>query len=86
MTTIRLGVAALASAALGVLLLGQTPAGDPARGKAIYEGKGDCQSCHRIDGVGSHLGPDLSDIGVPRELAAAVVVAGKQAAPAPSLR
>ena len=66
MNTIRLGVAALACGALGILLLAQTPAGDPARGKAIYEGKGDCASCHRINGVGSRLGPDLSDIGVPR--------------------
>ena len=75
MTTIRLGVAALACGAAGVLLLAQSPAGDPARGKTIYEGKGDCASCHRINGVGSRLGPDLSDIGVPR-------AAGKQAAPA----
>jgi putative heme-binding domain-containing protein len=65
----------MASGALGILLLGQQPAGDPARGKAIYEGKGDCASCHRINGVGSRLGPDLSEIGVPR-------AAGKQAAPA----
>ena len=26
--------------------------GDPGRGKAIYEGKGNCASCHRIRGVG----------------------------------
>ena len=37
--------------------------GDPARGQAIYNGKGGCASCHRIRGVGSHTGPDLSDIG-----------------------
>lgn len=37
--------------------------GDPARGKAIYEGKGACASCHRIRGGGSRNGPDLSDIG-----------------------
>jgi putative heme-binding domain-containing protein len=65
----------LASGALGFLLLAQAPARDPLRGKAIYEGKGDCQSCHRVDGTGGHLGPDLSDAGVPR-------AAGKQAAPA----
>jgi putative heme-binding domain-containing protein len=69
MTTIRIGVAAILAMScgtLGVLVLAQTPAGDPARGKAIYEGKGDCASCHRINGVGSPVGPDLSDIGVPR--------------------
>ena len=38
-------------------------AGDPVRGKALYEGKGACAMCHRVDGVGSRLGPDLSDIG-----------------------
>ncbi|HTA45592.1 MAG TPA: c-type cytochrome, partial [Bryobacteraceae bacterium] len=40
--------------------------GNPARGKAIYEGKGACASCHRIRGVGSRNGPDLSDIGTRR--------------------
>jgi putative heme-binding domain-containing protein len=40
-----------------------TSGGDPARGKAIYEGKGNCASCHRIRGAGSRTGPDLSEIG-----------------------
>lgn len=40
--------------------------GDPIRGKAIYDGKGDCAQCHRINGVGSRLAPDLSDIGLIR--------------------
>jgi putative heme-binding domain-containing protein len=43
-----------------------TSGGDPARGKAIYDGKGNCASCHRIRGVGSRSGPDLSDIGIYR--------------------
>ena len=34
-----------------------------ARGKAIYEGKGACQTCHRVNGVGSRVAPDLSSIG-----------------------
>jgi len=34
-----------------------------ARGKAIVEGKGGCQGCHRINAVGSRIGPDLSTIG-----------------------
>jgi putative heme-binding domain-containing protein len=83
MNAIRLGVAALALAALGMLLLGQQPAGDAARGKAIYEGKGDCASCHRINGAGSRLGPDLSDIGVPRGGGRGGGGGGKQATPAP---
>ena len=37
--------------------------GDAARGKALFEGKGECMTCHRIDGVGSRVGPDLSRIG-----------------------
>jgi putative heme-binding domain-containing protein len=43
-----------------------TSGGDPVRGKAIYEGKGNCGSCHRIRGVGSRSGPDLSDVGIYR--------------------
>jgi putative heme-binding domain-containing protein len=38
-------------------------AGDLARGQSIYEGKGACATCHRVNGVGSRLGPDLSAIG-----------------------
>jgi putative heme-binding domain-containing protein len=37
--------------------------GDVVRGKALVEGKGECLDCHRIDGVGSRVGPDLSRIG-----------------------
>jgi cytochrome c oxidase cbb3-type subunit 3 len=40
-----------------------TSGGDAATGKAIYDGKGGCASCHRIRGEGSRTGPDLSDIG-----------------------
>jgi putative heme-binding domain-containing protein len=36
--------------------------GNAARGKALFEGKANCASCHRVDGVGSRVGPDLSDI------------------------
>jgi cytochrome c oxidase cbb3-type subunit III len=41
-------------------------AGDAARGKAIFEGKGNCISCHRVRGKGSRLGPELTDIGTVR--------------------
>jgi putative heme-binding domain-containing protein len=37
--------------------------GDPARGRAIFEGKGNCVSCHRVGKTGSHVAPDLTDIG-----------------------
>jgi putative heme-binding domain-containing protein len=40
--------------------------GDRARGQAIFEGKGRCATCHRVGATGSHIGPDLSDIGSSR--------------------
>jgi cytochrome c oxidase cbb3-type subunit 3 len=40
-----------------------TLGGDAGRGKAIYDGKGACATCHRIRGDGARTGPDLSDIG-----------------------
>jgi putative heme-binding domain-containing protein len=41
----------------------QTNPGDPVRGKSIFEGKGACLDCHRVNGRGARLGPDLSDVG-----------------------
>ena len=61
MWTLRL----LALALAGVALQAQQT-GDPAKGKVIFEGKGTCSSCHRINGSGSHFGPDLSEIGARR--------------------
>jgi putative heme-binding domain-containing protein len=40
--------------------------GDATRGRAIYEGKGQCATCHRISAKGPRLAPDLSDIGAAR--------------------
>ena len=40
------------------------PAGDAARGRAVFEGKGQCLTCHQVNGNGSRLGPDLSEAGV----------------------
>ncbi len=37
--------------------------GDAARGRALFEGKGQCLGCHRVNGSGSRLGPDISDVG-----------------------
>lgn len=44
-------------------------AGDAGRGRAIFEGKGKCLDCHRVDGHGSRVGPDLSRIGELRQAA-----------------
>jgi putative heme-binding domain-containing protein len=37
--------------------------GNPDRGKAVVEGKGQCLTCHRVDAQGSQLGPDLNAVG-----------------------
>jgi len=39
------------------------PAGDAVRGRVIFEGTGQCLSCHRVNTVGRDVGPDLTDIG-----------------------
>jgi putative heme-binding domain-containing protein len=44
--------------------------GDAVRGRAVFEGKGDCGSCHRVNGRGSRVAPDLSQIGLARTPAA----------------
>ena len=43
--------------------------GDPARGKAIFEGKGQCLTCHRLGEEGGFTGPDLTSIGAGRRAA-----------------
>lgn len=43
--------------------------GDAGRGKTIFEGKGGCVKCHRVNGKGSYVGPELTDIGVTRRAA-----------------
>jgi mono/diheme cytochrome c family protein len=46
---------------------GDMPAlGDSVRGSRIFEGKGQCLSCHRVGETGSRVGPDLTSIGAPR--------------------
>ncbi len=37
--------------------------GDPERGRRLFETRGGCPDCHRIDGHGGRLGPDLSALG-----------------------
>lgn len=44
--------------------------GDATRGRALFEGEAQCASCHRVNGRGPRLAPDLSDIGAIRTLAA----------------
>ena len=46
------------------------PVGDANRGLTVFEGKGDCAKCHRTDGTGAGMAPDLVDIGALRTAAA----------------
>ena len=50
--------------------LGQLPAefmpGDPIAGKIVYQSKGNCSSCHILDGQGTGIGPELSEVGLRR--------------------
>lgn len=52
---------------LGRVAVEQLP-GDAVRGKALYERSG-CASCHIVRGVGTALGPELSEIGARRNAA-----------------
>jgi|TARA_B100001971_G_scaffold191069_1_gene194309 putative heme-binding domain-containing protein len=40
--------------------------GNVLRGRGLFEGKGECTACHRVNGRGPRTAPDLSDIGAIR--------------------
>ncbi|MEO6760031.1 MAG: carbohydrate-binding family 9-like protein [Saprospiraceae bacterium] len=44
--------------------------GNAANGQQIFQTKGNCAGCHMVNGRGGILGPDLSNIGAERSLAA----------------
>ena len=44
----------------------QIVSGNRARGEQIYGAKGNCATCHMVNGRGGRQGPDLSDIGARR--------------------
>jgi len=44
--------------------------GDRSRGRLLFESAAECSTCHRVNGRGPRLAPDLSDIGAIRTLAA----------------
>ena len=46
---------------------GNVPRGDAARGRAIFEGEAQCATCHRVNGMGPRVAPDLTDIGAIRQ-------------------
>jgi putative heme-binding domain-containing protein len=47
---------------------GPATTGDAAHGKALFESKG-CLNCHRVNGNGARVGPELTDIGSLRRAA-----------------
>jgi len=40
--------------------------GDVTKGREVFEGKGQCLTCHRVNGKGPRVAPDLSDVGTLR--------------------
>lgn len=56
--TIVAYVRSLADAPKGAVALGNA-----ARGKSLFEGKGQCLTCHSVGGVGARTAPALTDIG-----------------------
>jgi putative heme-binding domain-containing protein len=44
--------------------------GNPVRGQTIFEGSGRCATCHRVNGKGPRIAPDLSNAGATRTAAA----------------
>jgi len=44
----------------GTVVVSERVVGSPAAGKAVFEGKGQCLSCHQVNGQGQPVGPDLS--------------------------
>jgi len=47
----------------GTAVASERVGGDPAAGKAVFEGRGQCLSCHTVNGQGQPVGPDLSAAG-----------------------
>jgi putative heme-binding domain-containing protein len=51
---------------MGTFNAGNVVLGDPMRGQAVFETRGRCATCHRLNGKGPRLAPDLSNIGAIR--------------------
>ena len=45
---------------------GAVKQGNAARGRTVFEGAGRCATCHRVDGNGPRVAPDLSRVGARR--------------------
>lgn len=60
------GVTPASAAAAGSARSVSATSGDPARGRAIFTGKGGCNGCHLAERAGGTVGPDLSAAGAIR--------------------
>src|ERR1700730_11890385 len=56
----------MAPSARGPAAPGDVARGNAASGRTIFQGKGQCATCHRVNGVGPRVAPDLSDVGAIR--------------------
>jgi putative heme-binding domain-containing protein len=54
---------------MGSVSLSDVAIGDAARGRDLFTGKGNCDSCHRVGASGPRTAPDLSAIGANRTAA-----------------
>ena len=43
--------------------------GDPTAGQLVYENVGNCSSCHIVEGIGTGIGPELTNVGLRRNVA-----------------
>ncbi|PCJ23056.1 MAG: hypothetical protein COA96_12710 [SAR86 cluster bacterium] len=53
---------------LGQLEAEEIP-GDAIRGRLVYETKGNCSACHIVSGIGRGVGPELTEVGMRRNIA-----------------
>jgi cytochrome c oxidase cbb3-type subunit III len=59
-------------------------AGSADAGQRLFRGKGDCSSCHMVNGEGGRMGPDLSRVGenrTPDDLQMAILAPSDEVAP-----
>jgi len=83
-TTIALGQAHRAGSEENSSSAASIAHGDPTNGRVIFDGPGDCLTCHRVGAVGAILGPNLSDVGLrlsPEGIAQAVLTPPPQVEP-----
>jgi mono/diheme cytochrome c family protein len=54
-------IVVMAALLASVILVAASGGQAPQQGRAVFEGKGNCWTCHGRAGKGTPLGPDLSD-------------------------